>query len=134
MQTEKERERKATWRKNNPNYQKEWREKNKETYAAHKREYAQKNRDRYKDQELKRRYGISLEEYRELERKQNGLCAICGTKPKRLFVDHNHKTGKVRGLLCGNCNFGIGYFYENINNLQKSITYLLKGINRNENK
>jgi len=59
---------------------------------------------------LKRRYGITLEKYNELLKKQNGGCAICGAKPKTrsLNVDHNHITKQVRGLLCHLCNRALG--------------------------
>lgn len=64
---------------------------------------------------LRKRYGLSLEEYADLRDKQNGVCAICfrppsrdvspmGDKRAKLAVDHNHGTGQVRGLLCFDCN------------------------------
>ena len=58
---------------------------------------------------------------------QNGKCAICGErKDKTLVVDHNHKTGEVRGLLCGHCNHVLGFAKDNINILNKMIDYLTK--------
>lgn len=63
---------------------------------------------------LKQTYGITLKDYNEMVTRQNKKCAICGRSqsefPRRLFVDHDHKTGKVRGLLCPGCNLGLGYF------------------------
>jgi hypothetical protein len=61
---------------------------------------------------LKRRHGITLEQYEAMLLSQNGLCAICGHPPdvgvnKRLHVDHDHATGKIRGLLCMHCNHSI---------------------------
>lgn len=55
-------------------------------------------------------YGITLEQYEQMLTAQNGVCAICGRIPtgRSLHVDHNHKTGEVRGLLCHSCNFAIG--------------------------
>lgn len=56
-----------------------------------------------------RKYGITLEEYEELFKLQKGRCKICNKKSKiRLPVDHDHKTGRVRGLLCSNCNLLLG--------------------------
>jgi len=59
---------------------------------------------------------------------QNGNCAICGidqpSNGRRLAVDHDHETGKVRALLCGNCNTGMGSFMDNPKLLQKAINYL----------
>ena len=62
---------------------------------------------------LKSRYGITLTQYNELFLKQNGVCAICKkacSTGKRLAVDHDHKTRRIRGLLCRQCNRGIGHF------------------------
>lgn len=65
--------------------------------------------------DLKYMYGISLEEYNILLIKQQNRCAICGNEQagKPLFVDHDHTTGKVRGLLCSTCNFAIGLLKDN---------------------
>jgi hypothetical protein len=59
---------------------------------------------------------------------QNNSCLICGKKEtkRRLSVDHNHKTGKVRGLLCSHCNHILGLSYDNIKILQSAINYLNK--------
>jgi len=59
----------------------------------------------------RRKYGLELGEFAQLFAKQKGLCAICN-KPYPLCVDHNHKTGKVRGLLCHACNVGLGKFFD----------------------
>lgn len=72
---------------------------------------------------LKNRYGISLIDYEELFNKQNGLCKICG-KEKELHVDHSHKTGEVRGLLCHRCNNGLGCFDDSPALIQSAIAYL----------
>src|SRR6266550_1376817 len=65
-------------------------------------------RDSYHRQRL---YGLSEDVYQALLLKQGGLCAICGGPPKRrtLAVDHDHKSGEVRGLLCDRCNVGLGW-------------------------
>ncbi len=70
-----------------------------------------------------KKYGLDLQSYNNLFDKQNGGCKICGDKVN-LCVDHNHKTGKIRGLLCNGCNRGIGFMKENISNLEKAILYL----------
>ena len=72
---------------------------------------------------IKLKYGLSQEEYREMVIKQGGKCLICNKK-KDLYVDHDHQSGIVRGLLCYNCNIGIGLFYENIDHLNNAIKYL----------
>jgi len=76
-----------------------------------------------------RRYGITNEQYNDLFDAQNGQCAICGTdKPGRnhptLYVDHNHTTGQVRGLLCCDCNLILGQAKENCEILLSAIEYL----------
>ncbi len=74
---------------------------------------------------LKCKYGITLEIYEAMLKSQNGGCAICGkTDGKRLHVDHDHATGKVRGLLCFKCNVSIGHFGDDIAVLRLAIRYL----------
>lgn len=70
--------------------------------------------------------GLTVEQVEKLRKEQNNKCAICGQQPskKRLSVDHNHKTGEVRGLLCNNCNAGIGHFKDDPKLLKKAIKYL----------
>jgi len=72
------------------------------------------------------RYGISWPEYQLRLALQNGVCAICRKEPKRrlLFVDHCHKTGKVRGLLCTKCNAALGSFEDNAELAQAGANYL----------
>lgn len=80
-----------------------------------------------RDRDLKRRYGITAEEYDHLLAMQNGRCHICNDLPgkHRLSVDHDHKTGRIRGLLCHNCNHALGKFKDNIIHLFKAIKYLI---------
>lgn len=80
---------------------------------------------RYKDN-LKRRYGMEVDEYLEMVNDQQGACAICRQFTPRLCVDHCHDTGKVRGLLCHNCNTALGKFHDNIQHLADAISYLAK--------
>ncbi len=83
---------------------------------------------------LKKTYGITLEQYNETHQAQGGVCAICGKREtaknqygiKQLSVDHNHKTGEVRGLLCLKCNFAIGYVDDNPATLIEAARYLMK--------
>jgi len=76
-----------------------------------------------KDRKLRDRYGITVDQYDEMVKNQNGQCKICKESVK-LHVDHCHKTGQVRGLLCNGCNRGLGYFNDNIDKLISATTYL----------
>ena len=70
---------------------------------------------------------MTVEEYNERLLKQDGKCAICSKtnkSGKRLFVDHCHRTGRIRGLLCGPCNNAIGLFYDNPELMNKAAAYL----------
>lgn len=74
---------------------------------------------------LKRKYGITPEDYETLLQQQSGVCAIClevGTR--KLSVDHCHRTGKIRALLCQKCNSAIGLLNEDTDLMRKAITYL----------
>jgi hypothetical protein len=79
---------------------------------------------------LVRSYGINPEEYNIIFNKQEGKCAICGKHQSylqiSLCIDHNHNTYEIRGLLCSNCNSGIGLLGDSIETLQKAIQYLSK--------
>ena len=73
-----------------------------------------------------RNYGLSEEAYQQLLKEQDDLCAICKGILTRPHVDHNHKTGNVRGILCSACNFGLGFFRDDFDYLQAAIHYLNK--------
>ena len=74
--------------------------------------------------QLKYKHGISLEEYRVLYQAQDGKCAVCGLYQKTLYVDHCHKTGKIRGLLCCRCNLVLGQVKDNTIILRSLAIYL----------
>lgn len=80
------------------------------------------------DKYLRRKFNITLVEFKVLEAQQNGVCKICGRPPcggrKRLSVDHCHATGRVRGLLCHPCNVALGHFRDSVTTLNSAITYL----------
>ena len=102
---------------------------NKENILKQKKEYYENNKEKIREIYLKRKYGLTIKRYNRLLKKQGGVCAICRKKEngKGLAVDHNHQTGNVRGLLCQNCNTGIGLLNDNIQILQKTIKYLKQG-------
>ena len=86
------------------------------------------NPDKAKNSELKRMHGMSLELFNSLREEQNNSCAICkkheDDEKLALAVDHCHTTGKIRGLLCANCNRALGLFKDNKDFLKSAITYL----------
>jgi hypothetical protein len=89
----------------------------------------QDNPERTKNNDLKRLYGITLNEYNQMLTEQNNQCAVCNTtdpggKHGKFMVDHCHSTGKVRGLLCKRCNIALGEVGDNIDTLHKMIEYL----------
>ena len=92
---------------------------NNPNFKASKRAYA-----------LRTKYGITNEDYDKLVEKQNNCCDICGKSrsefEKEFFIDHDHTTKKVRGLLCLWCNTVIGFAKDNIETLKNAITYLKK--------
>jgi len=74
---------------------------------------------------LRFKYNISLEDYQDLFDKQGGLCAICETFQERyLDIDHDHYTGKIRGLLCRACNIGIGHLQDSPAVVEAALRYL----------
>jgi len=109
------------WKKRNPHKAKEYYEKYKKLFPE---KLEKKN---FQSKIALGRYKISFEEYQELKKKQNNLCLLCG-KPNKssrsLAIDHCHKTGRIRGLLCSKCNIGLGMFEDNIKLLKKAIIYL----------
>lgn len=76
---------------------------------------------------VKSKYGITRDDYEAMMEAQGGACAICLRAPepgRHLAVDHEHDTGRVRGLLCRTCNSALGLFYENTDSMRRAIAYL----------
>lgn len=115
------------------NISKRWRDANKDQHASYNTLWHRRNKDKSRSIQLKCKYGITLREYEYLVVAQNNSCAICGitfcstkdvTRGCRPCVDHDHITDKVRGILCNDCNSGIGFLKEDTRVLSKAITYL----------
>ncbi len=84
---------------------------------------------KHRDREFKRKFGISLAEKQRIFEAQGSKCDCCGTTQepaKGWSMDHNHKTRRLRGVICPNCNFGIGHFDDDIVKLKQAINYLEK--------
>jgi hypothetical protein len=103
--------------------------------AQAQRDWRARHPDKSKNHELKKRFGISFQQYEEMWLAQDGLCAICGKaetakrngsdQVRYLAVDHCHATGKIRALLCTGCNQGLGNFREDAELLVKAAAYLM---------
>jgi hypothetical protein len=105
----------------------------KECKRAYARQHRKNNKKMKKNSDLLWRYGISLEDWKEMFEKQNGCCAICkthqGELTHTLHTDHDHETGKVRGLLCSPCNTSLGGFRDDVSLLKNAIIYLQENTN-----
>lgn len=124
---EKNAARHKKWRAENPDkdavYNKRWREKNREKNAVLVRNW-----------HLLHNFGISAAEYGHILSKQNGVCVICLRPPgekRRLAVDHCHEIKKVRGLLCLQCNRGLGLFRDDHEKLVRASMYIKETYERN---
>jgi Recombination endonuclease VII/HNH endonuclease len=101
--------------------------------TAYLKEYRKANPEIEKARSLREDFGLSLEQYKEMHDRQNGKCAICNEpetqmrngKIKALAVDHSHKTGAIRGLLCSDCNTGIGKLKDDPTIILSAYRYLL---------
>lgn len=107
----------------------DWKQKNPERLKELKKKSAEKNRLIERERKLKKFYNMSLEEFNLLSERQNHKCTICKKdaaleKNKNLVVDHCHRTGKVRSLLCDRCNRTMGSLEENIEILESMIKYI----------
>ena len=116
-------------------YGKKWYEKNKESEAVRGKAYYQKTGKEkkllsYPERRrtiLKSRYGITPEQFDCMLVSQDNKCAICKQEYHlTMHIDHNHSTGEIRGLLCNNCNRGLGHFKDNPMYLVKALEYLSK--------
>lgn len=107
-------------------------EKKRKKVNARRRECYQKNINGFKDKVVKlglqKRYNLTIEDYNKMLKKQNGKCAMCKISQdeisRKFDVDHCHTTGKVRALLCLNCNRGLGLLKDNIEVLKAGIKLL----------
>lgn len=115
-------------------YQRNWRAANPkkvaEASARHKAKHLEKRRQGYRDAGFKKRYGITEAQRDEMLAAQDGVCAICGSNDpaskKGWHVDHSHATGKIRAILCANCNVALGHANDDVNRLKAMVLYLEK--------
>lgn len=115
---------------------KKWLADNKDKVRAYQRKYQENNKElqklRTRNSKLKKNFGITLERYNELVLQQDGKCAICkelettviNGSLTSLAVDHDHTTGRVRGLLCCKCNRALGLMKDSVEILESAKEYL----------
>jgi len=104
-------------------------EKHKATFDKYRANQRAKDPDWDERNALKKNYGITLEHKIQMMTAQDNKCAICFKSfmnRGKACIDHEHKTGKIRQLLCHKCNTAIGMFYEDVSILQSAIEYLKK--------
>lgn len=122
---------KKAWRKKNRarllELDKAWKVKNREKLRKQARLRYLKNKQKELDRIRFKKYGITGEEFREIVEKQGIKCPICGRDiTKNPSVDHDHKTGKIRGLICNNCNLALGNASDSPDRLRAMADYLEK--------
>lgn len=113
-------------------YKKSYYAKNRDTLAAKnlawKKQNIEKTREYVRASTIKGRYGLTREQYQAMFESQNHCCAICNVSqdelPRKLCVDHDHNTGKVRSLICHHCNGVLGHARDNTKILKSAIAYL----------
>lgn len=109
-----------------------WRLDNPDKYKETKQRYAKNNSEKIKldkrNRNLRKKYGISAQDFDEMVERQGGCCAICRKPPSgrwgQLVVDHSHSTGQVRGLLCNQCNSALGFLKDDPETLDRAIRYM----------
>jgi uncharacterized metal-binding protein len=102
---------------------------NKEKVLSRSNAWAKSHPVSRKFTRLKNLYGVTREQYDKIFEVQAGCCKLCGISQtelkKTLVIDHNHKTGRIRGLLCNPCNAALGLFKENAETLKKAVEYVI---------
>jgi len=109
-------------------YKKQWSKNNPKKVEKYRKEWYKDNSIYYKKWHIKNKYNLSYENWQMMWDNQDSKCAICKepfTNPSSAFVDHNHKTGNIRGLLCFKCNFAIGFLRDDPKLTAEVIEYLL---------
>jgi hypothetical protein len=91
--------------------------------SERKKKYRRENPKHLRALSIKRRYGITIDDYDRMVEKQSGKCAICGKEDSKLHIDHDHQTNRVRGLLCGPCNRKL-HSVETESFLSRALAYL----------
>lgn len=100
-----------------------------ECNTLEKRKWYEQNQNKNRNTKYQKKFGISLNDALDILKKQKGLCGICKLPIEmgpKTHLDHNHKTGKIRGFLCQKCNHGLGLFQDSEDFLKSAVKYLKK--------
>ena len=111
-------------------YVSQWQKDNAERVRAYRKQYNASRKSELREGHLKRKFGITLDDFEAMLEAQGGGCAICGRSAPEgtsLHVDHDHETGVVRGLLCFTCNGALGMFTEDEEHLARAADYVNSG-------
>ncbi len=107
---------------------KEWKQKNPTKVRQIAKNYLANNQQKFREYRLRRTFGLTIQQYDEMYLCQSGCCAVCKKHQSELnrvlCVDHDHSTGKIRKLLCHECNKALGLLYENIRTIESLAKYL----------
>ena len=126
---EKSKKRAKGWRKENAAWhaaqQADYRRRNKDQILAGKYAYVEAHKKKFRAQQRAWTYGTTVQFLKDLEEAQQGRCACCGHKAK-LYVDHDHKTGRVRAFLCRHCNTALGMLRESLIQARAMVRYIEK--------
>ena len=122
----------AQWRESNPDKRKEQKrrhyEKHKDKIDQRAKDWYENNKERHVHNALLRKYGVTLDQYNLLRAQQDFRCAVCNDHEadvgKKMFVDHDHVTGKIRKLLCTKCNVGIGMLRDSPDIMERAAKYI----------
>jgi hypothetical protein len=106
-----------------------WRRENPERFREYQAEYRSRpeNKRKMRDLYYRRTFGITADDFDRMLAEQSGACAICGERPEveaRMHVDHEHATGRIRGILCSRCNHAIGLLREDVALFERAVRYL----------
>lgn len=126
LSKEQKKEYMKKWHQDHKEQVKKWYQDNKERLREYNNKYDQEHKEQKKEYRYKKKYNLTLEEIDQLLITQNYKCLICGESllVNKRHIDHNYKTGKVRGILCAKCNTGLGQFRDNSELLRKAVVYM----------
>ena len=111
------------------NYSKGWQKQNRDKNIGYCQRYYRENKHKWRERDYKRKYGMTIQEVEALVASQNGRCPICDIpfkSQKLMSLDHDHKTGQLRQVLCSKCNTALGLLNEDVAIFHRAVEYINK--------